>query len=119
MRFSIFSLVIVGLLGLGLGSFVACSSQTEATVAEIKLPTIQCSSCVNTVSKALKAEKGVKDVQVDLRGKTAKVTYLTAQTDVSKLEVAVVKSGYAANKKQADPEAYETLAACCKVSEGH
>ena len=60
---------------------------------------------------------GVKSVEVDLEAKTAKVTFAAKVTNVPALELAVANAGYAANDKKADPEAYEKLAECCKVSD--
>ena len=50
-------------------------------------------------------------IQGDSPFKTVKVTNVPA------LELAVANAGYAANDKKADPEAYEKLAECCKVSD--
>lgn len=98
--------------------FVGCSSESEATNTVVKLPTIQCGSCEHTVSTALKAVDGVKEVTVDLKNKTAQVTFVANQATVAKIEDAVVKAGYAANDKKADAKAYEKLPECCKVG-GH
>jgi copper chaperone CopZ len=96
----------------------SCASKSEASVAKIKLPTIQCGSCVKTVTTALEKAEGVEKVEVSLDGKVATVTYASEKTDVKKLEQAVAKSGYAANNTKADPAAYEKLASCCKVGGG-
>jgi len=103
--------VVVGMVGL-----VACSSNTEATTTtEIKLSTMQCGACENTISTALKGVEGVKEVKVDLKNKKAEVAFVANQVTVAKIEDAVVKSGYAANDKKADAQAYEKLPECCKV----
>jgi len=118
MKSRIFTLLAFGIVAVGLAGLVACSSETEATTAEMKLPTLQCGSCSSTVEKALKNVEGVESVAVDLETKTAKVTFVAKVTNVPALEQAVVKTGYAANDKKADPKAYATLAECCKI-DGH
>jgi copper chaperone CopZ len=105
---------VVGLIG-----WTACSSQSEASVVEMKLPTLQCDACVNTVTKALKRVDGVGDVEIDLKAKLAKVSFNKDKTQVAALEQAVVLSGYAVNDKIADAEAYAALPQCCKVDGGH
>mgnify|MGYP003998570057 FL=1 len=112
MMFASAVVVAVGLAGMG-----GCSSETEATNTVVKLPTIQCGSCEQAVSTALKAVEGVKDVTVDLKTKTVQVTFAANQATVAKIEDAVVKAGYAANDKKADAQAYEKLPGCCKVQE--
>lgn len=94
---------------------IGCSAKSEATTAEVKLPTLQCAACVNTVETAVKQVEGVQGVRVDLDAKTAKVTFDATVTNVPALEQAIVQSGYAANDKQADSSAYQQLPSCCKV----
>ena len=118
MKSRILTLMVFCIVAVGLASFVSCSSESEATTAEMKLPTLQCGACSSTVEKALKKVDGVKSVKVDLDNKTAKVTFAAKVTGVPALEQAVVKAGYAANDKKADPKAYANLAECCKV-DGH
>ncbi len=110
-------LAIVALSGMTLGvvGFAACTTESEATVAEIKLPTMQCTMCSNKISKALEGVDGVKMVEVDEKRKQAKVTYLPGKTNVAQLELAVSKAGYDANNTKADPKAQKDLAACCQV----
>lgn len=118
MRSRILTFVFALVVAVGAAGFVGCSSETEATNTVVKLPTLQCGACENTVSTALKAVDGVKDVKVDLKNKSAQVSFVANQATVSKIEDAVVNVGYAANDKKADPKAYEKLPECCKVG-GH
>ena len=87
------------------------------TTNVIKVESIQCGSCVRTVEKSLRAVKGVETARVNLKKKTATVTYIPATTTLAQLEEAISKSGYSANDKKADPAAYEKLDECCKVAE--
>ncbi len=52
---------------------------------------------------------------VDEKKKVARVTYLPAQTDLSKMELAVARVGYDANDTKADVKAYADLPGCCKL----
>jgi mercuric ion binding protein len=118
MKSRILGALVVGVIAVGLAGLVGCSSQSEATIAEVKLPTLVCESCSQTIKTALKKVDGVENVEMDLKTKTAKVTFAAKVTNVPALEQAVVGAGYAANDKKADPEAYAKLAECCKA-DGH
>ena len=115
MHSRILSLVSAGLLMVFLSALNSCASKTEAKVAEIELPTIQCASCVNTISKALEKVEGLEEVNVDLEKKLARVAYLPDRTNLAKLEQALAKAGYNANSTKAHPEAYAGLPVCCKI----
>ena len=91
---------------------VKADAKTLKTI--IKVPTIVCNSCVTTVTKALKNVDGVKTAKVDLKKKTATVTYASTKVTVDKLEKAIAAAGYDANNVKRNPEAYEKLDACCK-----
>jgi copper chaperone CopZ len=81
----------------------------------IEVPTIVCNSCAKTVTKALKNVDGVHTAKVDLKKKTATVTYASTKVTVEKLEKAITDAGYDANNAKRNPEAYEKLDACCKA----
>ena len=115
MRFGIASFLFAGLLGLCVSVFSACSSKTEARMAEIQLPTLQCSTCCDTVAKALKGVEGVKEADVDLKKKVARVIYLPDRTTLADMTQAVAVAGYDANAIKADPKAYADLPDCCKM----
>ncbi len=94
-----------------------CSSETNARIAQIKLPTIQCSACAKTVSDALKQLLGVEEINVDQKKQIAEVRYLAGTTDLAQLEMTVASAGYTANETKADPEAYGALPDCCKIQD--
>lgn len=89
----------------------------EGEVVMVNVPSIQCNSCKRNITKALKGSDGINDVDVDVKGKTVKVTYDKAKTDLSKIESTITAAGYDANDKKADKEAYEMLDDCCKKPE--
>lgn len=112
------TIALFSLLTIAFG-VAAAQEQVSAlvTTARIDLPTIQCDMCVDRVEGALKNMEGVEQVDVDLKHKRALVIYRPAQTDLRRLEEAVTMAGYDANKRKADPEAYERLPDCCKMRE--
>lgn len=83
----------------------------------VNVPSIQCNSCKKAITSALKETDGVNDVDVDVKGKTVKVTFDKSKTDLSKIEATIVSAGYDANDKKADKDAYEKLDDCCKRPE--
>jgi len=91
------------------------TADTKMRTAIIKVPTIVCGSCVTTVTKALKKVDGVNTARVDLKKKTATVTYASTKVTVDKLEKAIADAGYDANSVKRNHEAYEKLDACCKA----
>jgi mercuric ion binding protein len=96
------------------------SSDAQKTVSQvmkttIKVPTIVCGTCVRTVTSALEKLDGVRSVKVNLKKKTATVTYASTKVTVDKLEQAIANAGYDANNVKRNPEAYEKLDACCKI----
>ncbi|MCX6143267.1 MAG: heavy-metal-associated domain-containing protein [Ignavibacteriales bacterium] len=95
----------------------AAKADTKVLKTTIKVPTIVCGSCVTTVTNALKKVDGVKTAKVDLKKKTATVTYASTKATVDKLEKAIADAGYDANDVKRNPEAYEKLDACCKTDE--
>ena len=117
----IISLVILAALTL-----TAATSQTKQTTETkggtakvettvVKVPTIVCNSCVSTITKALKKVDGVKSTKVNLKEKTATVSYVSAKISLSKIEKAIANAGYDANSTKRDAAAYEKLDACCKA----
>ncbi len=117
----------IGLLGAGLLVLTAASVfaqdqkeiQMDTTLAQlvevtISVPTIRCSNCAKTVSKAVSSLSGVKDVAVDKKQKIALVKYDDKMLKLSDLEMAISKAGYDANDVKRDPNAYKELDECCK-----
>ena len=76
---------------------------------EISLPTVQCGMCEKTITKALNKVQGVKDFNIDIENKKITITFDDSLTNLTSIEDAITKSGYGANDKKADPEAYQKL----------
>ena len=110
------TLVIIALLGLtALFAQTKQKADVKLETAVIKVPTIVCNSCVSTITKALKKVDGIKSTKVDLKQKTATVSYVSAKLNLSKIEKAIANAGYDANDTKRNPAAYEKLDACCKA----
>ncbi len=73
-----------------------------------------CEECKYIIEAALKKTKGVKKSNYDLETKAVTVTFSPKKTDLKKIKMAIVKSGYDADEMKADQEAYDNLPKCCK-----
>ncbi len=73
-----------------------------------------CNMCKERIESAMKFEKGVTEVSLNVKTKMLSVSYKTAKTNPEKLKTALTKIGYDADDLTADPKAYEKLPACCK-----
>jgi periplasmic mercuric ion binding protein len=85
----------------------------------VNIPTIQCGTCKKNITKALNNLDGVTSVKVDMKKKTAFVTFDDSKTNTGAIEDAITSAGYDANDKKADHDAYEKLDDCCKVGGMH
>ncbi|MCG3120957.1 MAG: hypothetical protein ALAOOOJD_03878 [bacterium] len=91
----------------------------NVTQTTIKVPTIQCGSCVSHVEEALKGVDGVSTIKVNLETKIAEVNFDPVKTNLAAMEKAISMAGYDANDTKSDPAAYAELDACCKIPESH
>ena len=106
---SIISIIAVSFL-------VSCSGDTKT--AELKLDSMRCMMCSMSVEEAVADLEGVSKVEIDLKGKSGKVTYKASLIDFPAIEKAIISIGYSVNDKKADPDAYANLELCCKMPEG-
>jgi len=97
------------------------STQFAAGVqqVDIKVPTIQCNSCVAHVEEALSAVDGVSAVKIDLKAKITQASFDPTKTNLAAMEKAIALAGYDANETKSDSAAYAALDACCKVPGSH
>lgn len=84
---------------------VAYASQSEiAAAAKKKTETVvfatnmHCKNCTNKVRENLSYEKGVKDLEVDLKSNRITVTFDPSKTDKATLAKAINKLGYKAEE---------------------
>ncbi len=68
-----------------------------ALVQVVFASNIHCANCGRKVQDNIAFEKGVKDLKVDVEGKTITVVFNPAKTDTLKLKKAINKLGYTAD----------------------
>ncbi len=68
-----------------------------ALVQVVFASNIHCANCSRKVQDNIAFEKGVKDLKVDVEGKTITVVFNPAKTDTLKLKKAINKLGYTAD----------------------
>ncbi len=87
----------------------------DSVKAEIKLNSMQCGMCSNTIKTTLKDMDGIEKVSVDMDKKIGYVVYNAEILDLAKIENAIASAGYDANDTKANADAYSKLNACCKL----
>ena len=101
--------------------FIGCSMQSNklenTNLTEISLPTMQCGMCVANVENSLKNVDGIVEVKVNLQKLNVIINYNSEIINIQQIKQQISKAGYKANDLEADLEAYEKLASCCKVPE--
>lgn len=87
-------LVLFLTLAFSVTAFAADKSKTVT----LNVSGMTCSSCVNTVEKALKKVDGVKEVKVSLNEKKATVVLANTKTTTASLMKAVSDAGFTASE---------------------
>ena len=108
----IITLILAVVFVSAMTSDIFAGNNEEVTVS---VPTIQCGTCKKNITTSLMNLDGVSNVKVDMKKKTATVTFDDSKTNLESIENAITSTGYDANDKKADPEAYDKLDDCCKV----
>ena len=100
---------------------VSCSVKSDISnstnLIEISLPTMQCNMCVDNIENSLNKVDGIVKFQVELNDLIVKVKYDTKKLSQEEIELAISNVGYKANAIDANVEAYNKLAMCCKLPE--
>ena len=94
---------------------IIISCEGNNTTVSITTPTIQCGMCKETIESGLKKSSGITFANVDMKNKTASITYDMNKIDLPKIEKIISELGYVANSTLANPDVYESLPICCKV----
>ena len=71
-------------------SVAFAKSEKQVVVFDVDL---HCQGCVTKIEKNIAFEKGVKDLQCDLKEHTVKVVFLSDKTDIKTLQTAFAKLG--------------------------
>jgi len=83
--------------------------------AVISLPTLQnCDKCKDQIEFFISKTEGVTAVKVDLKRKTATVSWLTDRTNKEYIKTAIANLGFDADDIEAEEYAYKRLPPCCK-----
>ncbi len=72
----------------------------EMHTIKLEVSDMTCAACPLTVKAALKKQPGVGDITVDLKAKTAEVTYDPEKNAPAKLAQAVTDAGFPAKVKK-------------------
>ena len=101
--------------------FSSCSVKSNISdstnLIEISLPTMQCNMCVDNIESSLNKVDGIVKFQVELNDLIVKVQFDTKKLSQEEIELAISNTGYKANAIDANVEAYNKLAMCCKLPE--
>lgn len=95
---------------------IAGSAQVKVSdKAVIGLPTLQpCDKCKDQIEFFISKTDGVTAIKVDLKRKTATVSWLTDRTNKEYIKSAISSLGFDADDIEADEFAYKRLPPCCK-----
>ncbi|GAB2814254.1 heavy-metal-associated domain-containing protein [Ferruginibacter profundus] len=96
--------------------FLAGTAQIKTSdKAIIALPTLQnCDKCKDQIEFFISKTEGVTAIKVDLKKKTATVSWLTDRTNKEYIKTAIANLGFDADDIEAEEFAYKRLPACCK-----
>jgi len=87
----------------------------DPNTVKIAVPTMQCESCVETITEGVKGVSAAQEVNVDLASKTVfvKVANNTPEARME-IEKAIAGVGYSTASTPRDTAAYAKLPDCCK-----
>jgi periplasmic mercuric ion binding protein len=88
-------------------------SKTESVL--INIPTVICSMCKENISSAVEKIDGVISSDVNVKKKTAGVSFDPALTTVENIRQAISNAGYDADNVKRNINAYNKLDECCKI----
>src|SRR3990172_3857089 len=83
--------------------------------AMIKVPTVQCSNCVKTITTATEKVEGVESIDINVDKKMAHVSYNPDEVKIEDIRAAIANSGYDADDVKRDEKAHAALAQCCQL----
>jgi len=94
-----FQLRLVLLMALLFSVSLAIEAKPEKKTVTYSV-NMTCENCKKRIEHNISYEKGVLDLDVNLKDKTVKVTYDAAKTTEKKLADAIIKLGYTATVKK-------------------
>lgn len=105
-------------MGVGVLAGAMLAASALAGEIEIKVPTMVCDTCRDTIVKAIQGVEGVKAVKPDMEKKVMRITVEDKAGTQEKIEQAVSKVGYQADGVKADSKAFANLPGCCQAKSG-
>lgn len=102
--------IVAGIVFLAGTAFAGGGTKEETTIKT----SAQCGMCKVRIEKAVKKVKGVTSVDLDVKTKLVKVSYIKEKTSAEKIREAISNTGYDADEVKANEKAYEKLHGCCK-----
>ena len=109
------SLILTMVSLYGCLSIISQNSANNIKIDEIIIPTAQCNMCVANIGNALNGVEGILKYKVELETDQVKIKYNADMISLQGIEQLISKSGYQANNRPADIDAYNKLAMCCKL----
>src|SRR5258706_13850291 len=94
--------------------FSASRPKQPLEIATIKASSMVCGTCAKTIEKAGYAVEGVKEVNVDVNGKMVEVKFVSLQTNLQTIELAISESGSDPNNRKKKRDATRNSAHCSK-----
>ena len=85
-------------------------------VMKISVPTMECETCAEAITKGVKTVPEAEDVNVDVDTKTVFVKVADNTPEMrTKIENAISSTGYSTDKVARNEDAFNKLPKCCKV----
>ena len=81
---------------------VTVTTDKNVKTVEFKCKDMECSSCENKISGAVKKMNGVQEVIADSKTKTTKVIYAAGQVSEKEIESAINKAGFKTETSRSD-----------------
>ena len=99
-------------------SCLVIAGNAQVKVAEkavFSIPNLQnCDKCKDQIEFFISKTEGVTSVKVDLKRKTATVSWLTDRTNKEYIKTAIANLGFDVDDIEAEEYAYKRLPVCCK-----
>jgi mercuric ion binding protein len=108
MKTTIFSILVMLLMGLSAGSYAGDDK-------EIRIKTsANCEMCKARIERNLGLSKGVKASNLNLKDKVVTVKYNPSKTTPEAIKATIINTGYDADEQVANQKAHDKLPDCCR-----
>ena len=93
----------------------AFAQQKNTGKAVISTPGVHCEYCKKRIENFVSHEYGITGITVDLKKKTATVTWLPDRTNIEEVKTYIANVGYDADDVTAEETAYARLPKACQI----